>query len=72
MIGEFLARAYFNEKGCRRHTGTTMPYWPVWRGPMVLRRRATTVGSPSVGPSRARHRQKHMDIVRVVSGNDQT
>jgi hypothetical protein len=29
----------------RTKFGITMPYMPVWRGPTVLKRRATTVGS---------------------------
>ena len=30
---------------CRTNVGITMPYWPVWRGPTVLKSRTTITGS---------------------------
>ena len=32
-------------RACLMNVGTTMPYWPVCRGPTVLNRRTITVGS---------------------------
>ena len=32
-------------RACLMKVGTTMPYWPVWRGPTVLKSRTMTVGS---------------------------
>ncbi len=41
---------WISSGGRRRHSltklGTTIPYWPLWRGPTVLKRRAITQSSP--------------------------
>jgi D-alanine-D-alanine ligase len=31
---------------CAMNFGSTMPYFPVWRGPTVLNRRTTAIGRP--------------------------
>jgi len=42
MNGDRLALESLRDEAC-----TTIPYWPVWRGPNVLNSRTTVTGNTS-------------------------